>query len=390
MAATQQRIKTKGRKAQRRAGIEVRHSTWCPASTGGSRCTCSPTYRAEVYSSRERRKLRRSFDTLAEAEAWRREAKTALDRGTLRAAATPTLGKLVEDWVKGARVGTVRNRSGDVYKPSTIRSYEEAFRLRVQPVLGATRLTELTSADLQQLVDDLLEAGCNASTVRNTLMPIRAVCRRAIARGDIALNPTRGLELPAVRGERDRIASPQEAAKLLAALTQDRALWATALYAGLRRGELLALKWDCVDFRRETIEVRRGWDAKEGIIEPKSRAGRRFVPMSNTLRRFLEEHRRACPWQDGLVFGHTGDRPFAPGTLTKRARKAWRAADLTPITLHECRHTFASLMIAAGVNAHAIKVYMGHSTIAFTFDRYGHLMPGNGAQAAQLLDAYVQ
>jgi len=65
------------------------------------------------------------------------------------------------------------------------------------------------------------------------------------------------------------------------------------------------------------------------------------------------------------------------------------AAGLDRITLHECRHTFASLMIAAGVNAKALSEYMGHANISITFDRYGHLMPGNEAEAAVLLDAYL-
>jgi integrase len=71
----------------------------------------------------------------------------------------------------------------------------------------------------------------------------------------------------------------------------------------------------------------------------------------------------------------------------------WRSPSLQllrPITLHECRHTFASLMIAAGVNAKALSTYMGHSTISITMDRYGHLMPGNEAEAAGLLDAYLE
>ncbi|TMK97772.1 MAG: hypothetical protein E6G34_08735 [Actinobacteria bacterium] len=72
-----------------------------------------------------------------------------------------------------------------------------------------------------------------------------------------------------------------------------------------------------------------------------------------------------------------------------RARRAWKDAGLEPVTLHECRHTFASLMIAAGVNAKALSTYMGHATISVTLDRYGHLMPGNEAEAAGLLDAYL-
>lgn len=89
------------------------------------------------------------------------------------------------------------------------------------------------------------------------------------------------------------------------------------------------------------------------------------------------------------MFGDDDHRPFNPKHLTERADEAWTEAKLHRITLHECRHTFASLMIAAGVNAKALSEYMGHANISITFDRYGHLMPGNEAQAADLLDAYL-
>ena len=89
------------------------------------------------------------------------------------------------------------------------------------------------------------------------------------------------------------------------------------------------------------------------------------------------------------MFGLTAQEPFAPSPLASRAARAWRDAKLEPITLHECRHTFASLMIAAGVNAKALSEYMGHANISITLDRYGHLMPGNEEEAAGLLDAYL-
>ena len=87
------------------------------------------------------------------------------------------------------------------------------------------------------------------------------------------------------------------------------------------------------------------------------------------------------------MFGRTPDTPFQPTTINSHARRAWKAARLAPITLHEARHTFASMMIAAGVNAKALSTYMGHAGVAITYDRYGHLMPGNEAEAAGLLDA---
>src|SRR5207245_3195565 len=125
---------------------------------------------------------------------------------------------------------------------------------------------------------------------RHTLRPLLASSRRA--RGEVPVNPTTGLELPAVEGSRDRIASPAEAAALLAALAaRDRALWATAMYAGLRRGELLALRWEDVDLAGGVIHVECSWDAKEGFVAPKSRAGRRSVPIAAALRDYVVEHR---------------------------------------------------------------------------------------------------
>jgi integrase len=89
------------------------------------------------------------------------------------------------------------------------------------------------------------------------------------------------------------------------------------------------------------------------------------------------------------VFGREADLVFVPRVITERADQAWKAAKLKRLTLHECRHTFASLMIAAGVNAKALSTFMGHANISITLDRYGHLMPGSEAEAAQLLDTYL-
>src|SRR5438874_2266175 len=143
-------------------------------------------------------------------------------------------------------------------------------------------------------------------------MPLRAIFRRALNRGEVAVNPTAGLELPAVRGRRDRIADPEEARQLIAALPPlDRAIWATALYAGLRAGELMALRWDDVDLDGRRIQVARSWDVKERVVvAPKSAAGARSVPMLAVLRTHLLEHRLLTGRNDGLVFSADGTEPF--------------------------------------------------------------------------------
>jgi integrase len=365
-------------------GIRQRHGRGCP-QTG--RCKCP--FEAFVYSKRDEKKIRKTFPTLAAAVAWRDDAKGAVRRNTMRTPVPTTVAEAADAWLEGARQGTIRNRSGDRYKPSAIRAYEAALRLRILPELGRAKVGAVTRTDLQDLVDALVASGMSASTIGVTMLPLRAIYKRAVSRGEIALNPTAGLEMPAVRGGRDRIAAPDECARLLEALpASERPLWATAMYAGLRRGELMALRLEDVDLATGVIHVRRGWDTVEGEITPKSGKARR-VPIAAALRDHLDEHMIGLGWSEGLVFGVSAVSPMSPNTITHRAQGAWRRAGLESMTLHECRHTFASLMIAAGVNAKALSTYMGHANISITLDRYGHLMPGNEDAAAGLLDAYL-
>jgi integrase len=372
-------------------GILKRHSKGCPSLSGGGRCRCNAGWQASVYSTRDGKKIRKTFARESEARSWRADAKRALDTGALRAPRPTTIRQAWDAWHVGAKAGVITNRSGDPYKPSALRSYEQGMRLRVLPQFGARRLSDLQRPDLQAFVNGLVSDGVGASTIGVTLLPIRALCRRALSLGQIAVNPCTGLELPAVRGRRERYATPEEAEKLLEAVPQrDRAIWATAMYAGLRRGELRALRAEDVDLAGGVIRVERGWDPYEGEIGLKSSAGRRKVPIAAVLRDHLAE-RIAESGRTGAdrIFGATTDRPFNGVKLSERADAAWESAELQRITLHECRHTFASLMIAAGVNAKALQTFMGHASITVTLDRYGHLMPGSESEAAGLLDSYL-
>jgi integrase len=162
------------------------------------------------------------------------------------------------------------------------------------------------------------------------------------------------------------------------------------MYAGLRRGELRALRVQALDLAAGVIRVERGYDSVEGEIELKSGAGRRKVPIPAVLRDYLTEDLARTGRTDAdRCFGAPGTRPFDGRKLQARVDKAWREAGLDRITPQECRHTFASLMIAAGVNAKALQTFMGHSTVTTTLDTYGHLMPGSEDEAAVLLDAYL-
>jgi integrase len=371
-------------------GIEVRHARSC-ASRAGKRCNCNPGYRVAAYDAISKRKVSKTLRTLGEARRWRAGAQAQAAKGVRLAGTSQTLHEAAEAFVDGIASGTIRTRTGERYKPSVVRVYARSIRLHVLPTLGGARLARIQRRDVQRLADDLLASGADPSTIRNALKPLQVIYRRAIEDGDLAVNPCERLRLPAARGRRERIASPSEAAALIAALRpEDRALWGCAFYAGLRRGELRALVWDDVELADGLIRIKRSMNSYGDGGEPKSRAGRRGVPIVAALRDLLVEHKLVTRRDEGFVFGSTPTQPFTPTAVRKRALTAWRRASLDPIGLHECRHTFASLLIAAGVNAKAITAYLGHASIQTTFDLYGHLMPGNEEEAVALVDAYLE
>jgi integrase len=170
------------------------------------------------------------------------------------------------------------------------------------------------------------------------------------------------------------------------------------------------LRWSDVDLQANVIRVRAGWDEVEGAIDPKSRAGTRPVPLAGEVRRALLEHKLATGRDaDDLVFGRTATEPFVRTTVRSRALRAWgwrqvrdpqaagtkttwvkaRTDALEPLTPHEARHCAVSYMIAAGMNPKQISVYIGHGDVRQTWNRYGHLMPGDERTAAAQLDAFL-
>jgi integrase len=382
-------------------GIRVRHSRSCKTRDGAG-CNCDPAYEAWVYSKRDCRKIRKTFTghgALAAAKGWRLDAAKLVRDKRLRSATSKTLQQEVDEWLAGARDGRILNKREQPYKPAVIRNYELALRLRVLPDLGNRKLADIDLADLLDLKERLLGEGCSGSTIRNSFVPLQAIYRRARRAGLVPVNPTLDLGLP-TSGTRERVATPSEAATLLEPLPElEKALWATAFYAGLRRGELRALRVGDVDFAAGTISVARGWDDVEGPIAPKSRAGTRKVFLLDALRPILEPVAARFDDPDALVFGLTAGIPFEPKNVARKAERAWAVgaigaflrgmpSSLEPISLHECRHSFGSWVDAAGVTGTRADRMMGHSDGSVA-GRYRHQLPGQLAEDARLVDAYL-
>ena len=214
-------------------GVRTRHARSC---AGAKRCTCTPYYEATVWIAADQKKVRRCFPTQDAAKAWRRNNAVKATDGRLRAVTTPTLEHAAGDLLAGMRDGSIRARGGGAFRPPVIREYDSMLRRRVlTSPLAKKKLAHITTADLYGLVRDLHRLGLAPSSIRNTLDPIRVIFREAARLGLVPANPTVGLQLPTgAINPRTCSLTPSGAVGLVAALESpaDRALWATALFAG--------------------------------------------------------------------------------------------------------------------------------------------------------------
>lgn len=376
-------------------GIRRVHGRDCAArpSDDLAVCSCRPRYQAQAGPRGDRRT--RTFDRLKDAQRWRAEVQSRVTTGN----AVPRLADAAERWVREARAGTVLTRTGDLYRAATITGYEQALAAHVLPALGRKRLDDINRGELLAVIGAMRATGARPSTVRNAIVPVRSIFRWANDNDTTVHNPTRGLAMPGVSGaRRTRFAEPAEIAALIAAAPEgDRPIWATAAYAGLRRGELRGLRTTDVDLGAGIIRVRQSWVAKErrvGLL--KTETSRRDVPISAVLRPFLEEHlRRADGFEFFFARGtlglHRSDphEPFHCTSVRDRGHNAWRAAGLEPIGFHECRHAFGSTALAAGVSMKQVSAYLGHSSIQTTMDIYAHLSAASPLEGIALIDEHV-
>lgn len=380
----------------------VTHARSCASRDGGA-CDCEPTIGGKVYATFSGKGAKSA------AKMWRADRVHAANRGQPLAPSPLTFRDKAEAWLADAEAGLPVARGETAFSPSTLRGYKRDLDAHVLPYLGAVKIGAIRRRDLVALKDRLWREHptWSGQRIRNVFTPVQAVFRHALERDEIESDPTAGLPLPQGSAARKRAATPAETRELLAVLPDDlRPIYATAAYAGLRRGELRALRVSDVQFNGERcIEVERSWDDIAGVKPPKSAAGVRKALLPDVLRTILAEHIEKTERSgNDLVFGRTAEAPFTPSHVGRRARKAWtaenkRRADeaekqsdepelLEPIGLHELRHTHSTFLDHAGIPDSRADRYMGHSDPRVQA-RYRHQLPGQLEKDAWTLDTYL-
>ena len=298
-------------------------------------------------------------------------------------------------------------------RPISFDSYEMLVRRHLTPTLGHIALRDLRPEHLQHFYNEKAQQGLSARTVRYCHTLLYGALVQAEKNQLIARNVSTLTELPReARKEMRTLTLDQVTAKLLPAIAQDRLFAAIflAFGTGLRRGELLALRWKDIDFKAGTLQVRQTLvrvknhhaPAGEGrtrllIQEPKTQHSRRTVPIPEECLAALHQHKarqaeeklRLGPaYQDhGLVFCRPDGAPMAPEMFVKSFERLIAQAGLPPIRFHDTRHTFATLMLELGESPKTVQTMLGHSRVAITLDIYSHVSLELEKKAAAKLNA---
>lgn len=280
---------------------------------------------------------------------------------------------------------------------STLSRLDSTLATHVLPEFGTLPLSGVSNADVRAWVARMRASGLSSSSVRKAVFALRRMLDGAVADRRLPLNPAENVPLPPEEHGEQRFLDPAEVYELAevfdhAAAGRFRALVLVAAYGGLRFGELAALRRSRLDVLRGSIQVTETLTDVDGVLSfgpPKTKNGRRETTLPRRIARELDAHLAAFvdPEPDALVFTNTHGQPLRRAGF----RRSWwmpavAAAGLAPLTFHELRHTFVSLWVSLNVNPKEISVRAGHSSVAFTLDRYGHLYERPDDTLADRLD----
>jgi integrase len=286
--------------------------------------------------------------------------------------------------------------------PKTAEGYEYIVRRHVIPALGSMRLTQLRPEHLQRYYSEKLSGGLSAQTVRHHHAALHKALQTAVEWGILSRNPVSAISPPRVQRPEMRTWGKDDITRFLEAAkgTPYYALFYTALFTGMRRSELLALRWYDVDLVLAQVHVSRSLHRLRGgstaVRSPKTAKRRRTVALPPSAMLLLREHREKQGCQramlgislsgDDLVFAHVDGKPLVPDSVTHAWIKLARRVCLEPIRLHDARHSHASLMLKQGIHPKIVQERLGHSSIAVTLDTYSHVAPGLQEAAAKRFD----
>jgi len=284
-------------------------------------------------------------------------------------------------------------------RAKTWEGYEALLRRYGAPALGSLRLDEVTPLHVQRIYSDLMaaERPLSGGTVKNLHLVLTQAFGQAVRWNLIDRNPTAGAQPPRPKRAEPVVVDAVLAHRLLEAVAGSALELpvAIALGTGMRRGEILALRWSDLDVGLTVASVRRSvHPTRNGLSYelPKTKRSRRAVMLPAYLTVLLQKARDERPLgpaaassKDLVVLDADGS-PMHPDSLSSGWRRAVRKAGIEPVRFHDLRHAHATLMLQEGIHPKVVSERLGHASIGITLDVYSHVLPSMQAEAVQALD----
>jgi integrase len=334
-------------------------------------------------------KYHSGYPTKRAAQQARTELLGALERNSYVAPDKTTLA----DYLRGQWLPVVQTR----LRPGTWVEYRRKAEVHLIPAIGQVPLQQLTTAMLNALYQQLLDRGVGPRTVQYVHATIRKALNDAVRWGLLVRNPAHHAAAPRLRRKEMRTWTADQLRGFLKSVRSDRlsAAWQLAALTGMRRGEVLGLRWADLDLEGGWLSVRQTLvvvDNHPQVSEPKTARGRRRVALDAQTVAALRAHHKlqaaerlaAGPaWQGSdLVFTRPDGAPLHPEYVRRQFDQHIQRAGLPRIHLHDLRHTHATLALQAGVHPKVVSERLGHTTVAITLDIYSHTVPALQQDAA--------
>jgi len=335
--------------------------------------------------------------TRKDAEIRLSELLSQLDNGLYIKPGKSTLAEFLKLWL--------RDYAKPNLSPRGFERYESIVRVHLTPSLGSIPLTKLQPERVQKYYTAKLNSGLSARTVRYHHVVLHIALKTAVKWGLVARNVADAVDPPRTRNTEMRTWNEDEIAQFLETAKDSPyfALFHTALFTGMRRSELLALRWHDVDFIFSQVYVSRSLhhlkDGSYVFTQPKSAKSKRMIKLSPDAFVVLSEHmeKQEAIWADtgkpltdnDLVFSTPKGKPLRPNTVSRAWTMLAARAGVSVIRLRDARHTHASLMLKAGIHPKIVQERLGHASIQITLDTYSHVVPGLQEAAAAQFDKLV-
>jgi integrase len=339
--------------------------------------------------------------TKREAEKRLAELQHQLNTGEYVKAPKGTLGDLLERWL--------RDYAWLNLSPETAQVYDIIVHKHLIPALGKLELSKVTPEVLQAYYSKALKegrrdgkGGLSPRTVRHHHTTLHTALGHAVKWRLLARNPADAVDAPRFQKKEMRVFDQQGMTAFLEAIKDSEyyPLFYTILYTGMRRSEVLALKWSDIDLYLGTVSINRSLHqlADNSFIfqPPKTVKSRRLVALPPSAAIVLRKHREAQTarglllgvpvTEDTLVFCHPDGSPLLPHSITNAWKRLVKQAGFQGIRLHDGRHTHATLMLSQGAHPKIVQERLGHANISMTLDTYSHVLPGLQEAAALRFD----